>query len=166
VGRDQDGVGLDTANDFWKPLRDSGPQVGKSDAWTVRRRCEVIGVVGQSDHREPESVRGQDHRGSGPVDIPPGADEGDPRTVQIAVGVEQCLSTEVQRVVVGQRDAIDPEMNEGLHGLRRSSEEEGLSRIRPRISPIRDAAFQVEHEEICFPGCLDDLPSDQRLRWL
>ena len=80
-----------------------------------------------------------------------GADAGDTGLAQVVEGVEQGLRPEVERVVVRERHAVDAEPVQDLGRGRRRPEEEPLAWVVPRPSVLRDAALEVEYEEIRRP---------------
>jgi hypothetical protein len=87
----------------------------------------------------------------------------DPGPVEVTQGVEQRLGAEVQRMVVRERHAPDDEIDKRLHGAGWSPEEERLVRIGPRVASIRDAALEVEDEQIGLAADGRDGRRDQRL---
>lgn len=103
-------------------------------------------MVRHAQDGEPNARPLERHLRTRGFDVRSGADVRDPRSVQMAEGVEQRLLAVVQRVVVGQSDDIDSQGGEGLRRGRRRTEEEGLERIRPRFSAIGDAALEVQDE--------------------
>jgi hypothetical protein len=79
-------------------------------------------------------------------------------------GVEQRLGAVVERVVVGQAHAVDPEVGQRLDGRRRGAEEERLARVGPAPATLGDAALEVEHEQVGLARHLHDLVAHESLR--
>src|SRR5687767_4643901 len=68
----------------------------------------------------------------------------------------------VQGVIVGQVYAVDPEMGQDLYRPGRRTKEERLSRGRPGLAPVGDAAFQVQDAEVRFVDCLEQGRGEER----
>ena len=111
-------------------------------------------MVGAAEHCEPESVGRQGHGRPRLLTIGARPDGGDPGCVQVGERVEQSLGSVVEGVVVRERDAVDSEPYEHLGRLRRGAEEKSFARVGPGSAAFRDAAFEIENEEIALArGC-------------
>ncbi len=129
----------------------------EGDAWALRARRVLGWMIREADDRQTVD----DNRGARPLEIGAGADHGDPSRVEVGERVEQRTGPEVERVVVRKRDAVDSELSEDLRGPGRSAEVEDTP--GPRLAPCRDAALEVEQEEIRLPDNIDELRGDERV---
>jgi hypothetical protein len=94
----------------------------------------------------------------------PAPDRPDPCRIEVGERVEERIRPEVERVVVGQRDAVDAEVCERLRGPRRSAEVEDPP--RRRLAARGDAVLEVEDEEVGLPNEVDELRREERVRGL
>jgi hypothetical protein len=105
-------------------------------------------MVGGADHRQAQPGGGQHAGRAGRGGVGAGADPGDAGGAQVLERVEERLATVVERVVVGERHAVDAHRGQQLGGDRRGPEEERLARRRPALPAVGDAALEVEHEQV------------------
>ena len=160
--RDEDGVGFEARDDLAQPGGEprAKARVGDTRRPLVRR---VVGrVVGDPDHPEAEAVRLEHDRPSRFRDVASRSDRRDARGVKGIEGVDERDRPVVEGVVVGQRHAVDAEACEHVHGGRRCTEEERLPGIRPALAARRDAALEVQHDQVGLPHGRDDLRGEQR----
>jgi hypothetical protein len=123
-------------------------------------------VIRERHDAEAETAELEHHRGACRDVVAARAHVPDPGRLEASQGVEQGLDAEVQGVVVREGHAADAEIDERLHGAGWSPEEERLLRIGPRFASIRDAAFEVEDEQIGLATGGRDHRRDERLRRL
>ena len=102
----------------------------------------------------------EDNRRRRPLDVLTRARPADAGFAQVGERVEQRLGAVVERVVVGKRDAVDADVHERLHRLRRSAE---VERFGHRLATIRDAALEVEDAQVGGACEFADLGRDERL---
>jgi hypothetical protein len=121
-------------------------------------------VVGHRDHAQALPAGAEAQRGARRGPIRPGPDGPDAGGVQVLQRVEQRPRPEVQRMVVRERDRVDPELRQAPRGERRRTEEEGLARLREGGPALGDAALEVEQEEVRLGGRRHDLRREQRRR--
>ena len=124
---------------------------GRSAAGGVGRR-----VVGRRDHAQPDTRRLEHDGRVGGLGRGAGADRRDARRREVLERVEQRDGPVVEGVVVGQRDAVDPRARQPLGRRRRRAEEERLVRIREALAARRDAALEVDDEQVGAGRRLDD----------
>ncbi len=137
-------------------------KVGDGDAGAVGAGGEVGGVVGVTDHPKPQAAGVKDHRAAGLVQVGAGSDGGDAGSRELVEGVQQRLGPVVQGAVVGQGHAADVEQPQRLDRSGWGAEEERLARCRPALPAGRDAAFEVEYDQVGGPHRLDHCRGDQR----
>ncbi len=161
MGRHEHGVG---PGESPEPLRQTVAEVGEGDAGAIRSGGVLDGMVAAGNDRELEAVGLEHGRCTGMLDVGAGANRANPGRVEVRERVEQRVGPEVERVVVGERDAVDAEVDERLRRPGRRAEVEDPPRCR--LATRRDAALEVQDEEISFVHGLDDLGRKQRLRRL
>jgi hypothetical protein len=64
-------------------------------------------------------------------------------------------------VIVGKRDAAHAHLRESLGSHRRSAKEEPLARVADALPAIRDAALEVQDEQVGAPRDLLELARQQ-----
>ena len=119
-------------------------------------------MVGDGDYAPPLTARLEHGRSASLLEPGPGTDARHPDLAKVVERVEERARTEVERVVVGQRDAVDAEIGERLGRGGRGPKVEGSR--RPRRAPLGDAALEVQHAEVGCTGLLGDLRREQRGR--
>ena len=163
MGRDERRVDIERADRRVHPLRElAAREIGVRNADTVGTRRVALWMIRQRHDAEAEAARLKHHRGARPLDIRPGPDDADAGRVEVRERVDERVRPEVERVIVGQRDAVDAEVDEDLRRPRRCAEVEDGT--RHRLAARRDAAFEVEDGEVGTPDGLDDFRREQRLR--
>jgi hypothetical protein len=94
--------------------------------------------------------------------VPPRAHPANPGSAQVLDGVQQRLGAEIERVVVGERDAIDAKVDKRVHGHR------GRTKVkrapRSRHAALGDAALEVHDAEVSRGDRVDDLRREQGFR--
>src|SRR6266542_2180677 len=100
------GTGVGGRDEIRQPLRDLVSQIGEGDTGPVDAGGEILGMIAHSDDTEPKTVRVNDDGGPRSLYIRAGSHPGDPRSLEMAERVEERLLSEVEGVVVGQRDAV------------------------------------------------------------
>jgi len=120
-------------------------------------------VIGDGDHGEPQAAGLEDGGRPGALEVRAGADRLDPSRVEVGKRVEQRVFPEVERVIVGKRDAVDAEVRQGLHRPGRSPKVEDPS--RRRFTARGDAALQVEHDEVGLANDVDELRGEEFVVW-
>ena len=147
VRSDEHGVGLERpdglAEPVGQPLRevgvgDTGPPAAAaySAGWSVSPITPSRKPFASSTAGAPRPSRSRPRR---------------PRRSRPRRGARRCRGAprpEVERVVVRERDAVDAEQRERLDRGRRRTEEERLARVGPAAPPRRDAALEVQHEQV------------------
>jgi hypothetical protein len=118
-------------------------------------------MVAAAQHGQPEAVRLQHRCGPRLLDIAPCADPVDSRRRQVLERVEEGLCPEVERVVVRERHAVDAQPLQDLGRGGRRAEEERLARVGPRRPTLRDAALEVEDEQVGGARECNDLVGDE-----
>jgi hypothetical protein len=63
----------------------------------------------------------------------------------------QCVGTEIQGVIVGKCDAAHAHLRKPLGSHRRSAKEESLAGVADALPAIRDAALEVQDEQVGAP---------------
>src|SRR4030095_11360071 len=105
-------------------------------------------MVAAADHADTQAVCLEERRRPRVLDGLACADPGDFGLPQLLERVEKRRAVEVERVVVRERHAVDAELRQDLGRRRWGAEEERLPRIGPRGPARRDAALEVQHEEV------------------
>jgi hypothetical protein len=80
----------------------------------------------------------------------------------VVQGVQQSVGAEVEGVVIGERGAVDAEVNERLHGGWGSAKVEYAP--GRRFSTLGDAALEVDAAKVSRVHRLDQVGGEQRLR--
>ena len=88
-------------------------------------------------------------------------DNSDPGRVEVRERVEQRIRPEIEHMVVCEGDAVDTEPGQRLRRPGRGAEVEHSP--GGRLPSRRDAAFEVEHEEIGFADDLHQLRREERV---
>ena len=105
-------------------------------------------MVAHGHHAQAEAAALEDDRLARAALLGTCAHDRDARSAQRVERVEEGDRPVVERVVVGEGDRVDPKLREPLGRDRRGAEEERLAGIGKPLPTIRDAALQVEHEEV------------------
>ena len=140
------------------------PQVGIGDSRAIGTRRVLARVIG--DRHDPQATAGrleQNGLARAPL-VTPRPGDGDSGRPDELDGVEERIRSEVERVVVGERDGIDAQLGQPLGSHGRRAEEEGLAGIGEGLAALRDAALEVEHEGVGGSGRLRHRPVYERCR--
>jgi hypothetical protein len=121
-------------------------------------------MVTASEDGKTEAVCFEQRRSLSLATVAAGSDPGDADRIQVLEHVEQCSRAEVERMIVGERHAVDAEPAEDLGRGRRCPEEKRLIWIGPGCAPRGDTALQVENEEVGRLRDRNHLVCDDRLR--
>ena len=148
VAGDQHGVFARFCDGVRQPAARTVLEVGERDAGPAGRRREVARVVGGGDDREAMLARRDGARRSRAGLVRAGSDAGDAGRLEVVERVQQRLRAVVERVVVGERHAVDADAREQLGRERGRAEEERLPGRRPPLAARRDAALEVEDEQV------------------
>ncbi len=159
----EDGVRLDRSHAGRHPVRNPPLQVGEGHPGPTGAGCEILGMITERKDAQPEGARPQHGRSSGPIDVGSGTRPRDPDPGEMVERVPQGLLAEVEGMVVGQGDAVDPQDGKCFGRGRGSAKEEGLAGCGPPGSPLGDATLQVHDEQVGLVGDLHDLGGKQRL---
>ncbi len=118
-------------------------------------------MVGEAHHPHRVGPAPEVGRAAGGVDVGTGSHVGDPRLVEAVGPLREGLGPVVEGMVVGQRDAVDSEQGQHLDRLGRGPEEERFVGVGPPLSARRDAALEVEHEQVGGTYDVHQLPREQ-----
>lgn len=77
-------------------------------------------------------------------------------------GIEQRVVAKVEGVIVGKGDGVDSPLGQAIGRHGRGPKEERFSRRGPASPARRDAALEVEDEEVGAAAQLDELVRQQR----
>ncbi len=161
--RDEGRVDVERADRRPQPVRELPAfESGVRDAGTVRSCSVAARMIRDADDREPEAVGFQHDGRARPLDVRSRSDDADAGGVEVRERVEERVGAEVERVVVGERHAVDAEVDERPRRPRRCSEVKDRSRRRSAAGG--DAAFEVEDDEVRTADDLDELRREQRIR--
>ena len=140
VAGDQHGVVARFCDGVRQPAARVVLEVGERDAGPVGRRREVARVVGGGDDREAMLARRDGARRSRAGLVRAGSDAGDAGRLEVVERVQQRLRAVVERVVVGERHAVDADARRaarpraGARGRRTASRPPATARHAPRCS--------------------------------
>ena len=137
-------------------------EVGEGHPGPIGAGCEILGMITQRQDPQPEGAGRQYGRSSGPIDIGSRTRPRDPDAGEMVERVLQSLLAEVERVVIGKADAVDPQVGERVGRGCWSPKEEGLAGCGPPGSPLGDATLQVQDEQVAV--CPGDRRDRQRGR--
>jgi hypothetical protein len=115
--------------------------MGVCDPRLVRAGGEAGRVVGEGDDRQAL----EDDRRPCPFDVFARPHPADPGFAQVRERVQQRLDPIVERVIVGELNAVDAEMHERLDGLGWRAE---VEHFRQRLAALGDAALEVDNAEV------------------
>ena len=121
-------------------------------------------MIRHRDDAQPLPAGAEAQRGASGGLVRTGPDRLDARGVKVLQRVEQRLLAEVQRVVVREGHGVDPHAGQTPRGERRRAEEEPLAGLREGDPAVRDAALQVEQEQVRLGGRRHDVRREQRRR--
>ena len=120
-----------------KPWRFHYNEVGEGHPGSTGAGCEILRMITQREDSEPEGARGQHGRGSCLIDIGSGACPRDPDPGEMVKRVLQGLLTEVESVVVGKADAVEPSGGRARRPRTLEPERRRPCRVRPTGFPAR-----------------------------
>jgi hypothetical protein len=112
-------------------------------------------MVREGDRSQPLPVRLERQRAAGVVLVGTRADRADPGVVEVLERVGEGLGSVVERVVVGERYAVDPQIRKGLG--RDGWGTEVKDAVRRRRAPLGNAALEVDDHEVGVMRRVDDL---------
>jgi hypothetical protein len=131
-----------------QPTRHLAAQVGERDAGTVRRGRVGGGMVRCGHDPHTPAARREGPRRAGGVPVAPGSDRRDARRGQVLERVVERVGSEVEHVVVCERDARHAHLGQAHGRDRWGAEEERLAGEVDRRPALGDATLEVEHEEV------------------
>src|SRR6266540_6020976 len=126
-----------------------------------RSSLAAYSAVRARDDGQAKAVAFEHSRRARPLGVRSGTDCPDAGRIEMGERVEQRVRPEVERVVVGERDAVDAEVRECLRRPGRRAEVEDSP--RKRLAAGGDAAFEVEETEVGLGDGVDNLARKQRL---
>jgi hypothetical protein len=145
-----------------QPLWCLDAEVAVCDTWTSSARCEGGRMVGDADDSDPGAGSLEHARSSRRSLVDARTHDANPGVVEALDRVEQRVDVVVEGVVVRERDAVDAQILQHLHGDWRRAEEERLVRIGPPGPTVRDRALEVEHERISLTDDRSEVVGEQR----
>src|SRR5947199_3308710 len=95
-----------------EPFGDAAPEVGEGDPGAVAAGSEAARMVCEGEDRQAVC----EDRRPRLLEVSSGSRPGDSGRAQVLERVEQGVDPVVERVVVGERDAVDAEVDERLDG--------------------------------------------------
>ena len=163
VRGDEDRIGVGTADRLFQPVRKpTARQVGERDARALAFGRILDRMIGEAECADPNTSGSQHDWSAGRGEIRSRADARDPAPFEVDERVEERFGSEIERVVVRERYAVDAEVGERIdRGGRRAEVEHPPRRRRAALG---DAALQVEDADVGLADRRHDLRSEERRR--